>query len=548
MQEVPQPELRSRGNWLDRLIYAVAPRWGAQRMFTRRMQDIADQQVARMSSGWKGNNDDRLHADKWLASRLSPDSGLETDLPEMRRNSNELYRGYAFCHGAINTRVDNVVGNGFRYQSQVRAVKGIITEEEAQRFNTEIEAVMQRWQKQAGRAKRSFGQLQRIAVRSRLRDGDILRVFSDVGRADKPVPLQVNLIDANRIETPPGESGNPRVRMGVRYDDKGDVLGYYTRKVDPDDTLDSRVEEYDFWPADRAQLIYEPLWESQSRGVPWFAPIRYGSKDWKDFKQAVIVAAQTAACQTLIIGTSNPAQMAANAPGVETNANGDYEEPMQPGQIRYRHNADTIEQFNPTQPSTTFGMFAEYNMMEEAAGLNWPVTWYTKDYRRVNFISGRLGEIDGRMVIRADQQLLTETLLDPTADRVVREAVILGAVSIDPSKFDRYPHLFLCHRWIGPGRPWVDTKEVAANVLAKEHNIDTLANIHSRLGLDSDEVFSTRGREKKAEKEHDVEPPVQNGKPAEEVGMQQSAVSDQPSEEGGQMSAALSPQPSALGL
>lgn len=529
MQEVRQPEIHTHGNWLDRAILAAFPQWGARRVQMRVLQQVADKQYARMLSGWDGATDDRKHGDKWLASRLSPDSSLEDGLDDLRKRSNQLYREYSFCRGAIDTRVDNVVGKGFRYQSQIRPVGDLISEDEAEQFNREIESVMRRFVPQSGRSGRSFNQVQRIAARSWFRDGDVLRVFSDVGRANKPVPLQVNLIDANRIETPPEEGGNPRVRMGVKYNDAGDVTGYFTRKSDPDDTL-QHDQDYDFWPIERAQLIYEPLWEDQSRGVPWFASILSDCKDWKDFKEAVIIAAQVAACQTLVIGTSNPATMATNAMGAATNADGNREENMRPGRIIYRQDTETIEGFNPTQPSTTFGMFGEFNLMSQAAGLNWPMTWLTKDYRRVNFISGRLGEIDGRMVVRSDQQLLSETLLDPTADRVVTEAVITGAVSIDPTLFDRFPHLFLRHNWIGPGRPWVDPREVQANVMAKEHNLDTLAAIHARQGHDTDEVIETRGREKQLEDQHGVRPPVKNGKPAEEVGTNAANPANEPAE------------------
>lgn len=515
MREKVRPTSPPAGSRLDRAIFSLFPRWGARRIQTRVLQELAEKRFAQLSANWDGDHDDRLRADKWMASRLSTDSLLEQDLPEKRRNSVELYRTYSFCKGAIDTRVDNVVGRGFRYQSQIRPVPGAISEDQADQYNREIEELVTRWQRQAGRARRTFGQLQRIAARSVYREGDVLRVFSDVGRADKPLPLQVNLIDAHQIETPPEELGNPRVRMGVKYDSAGDVLGYYTRKTDPDDTLQVDLE-YDFWPADRAQLIYEPLWESQSRGIPWFASILADCKDWKDFKEATIIAAQVAACQTLVIGTSNPATLAANSMGAAANADGNTEEDMRPGRILYRDMAETIEGFNPTQPSTTFGMFGEYNLMSQAAGLCWPVTWLTKDYRRVNFISGRLGEIDGRMIVRSDQQLLIETLLNPTADRLVTEAVILGATSIDPSLFDRSPHLFLRHNWIGPGRPWVDPREVQANVTAIEHNIDTLANVHARLGHDTEEVLETRGREKKLEEKHDVIPPVSSGQPADD--------------------------------
>jgi lambda family phage portal protein len=494
------------GRAIDRAVFAVSPGWGSKRIASRNLLQLHEQRFAQLSTQWEGATKDRLHGDKWLASRLSTDSGLEEELGDQRKRSNELFRNFGFCRGAIDTRVDNVVGKGFRYQSQIRAVDGVISEDDADRFNREIEEIVKRWQPMAGKNGRfSFGRLQRIAARSLYRDGDVLRVFSDVGRADKPVPLQVDLIDANRVETPPSKAGSSRVRMGVEYDSSGDILGYHVRNSDPDDTL-NQDQAYTFYDTDRAELIFEPLWAQQSRGIPWFASILNECKDLKDFKEAVIIAAQVQACSTLVISTSNPvaaAEAAANA----INSDGTREEDMYPGKTLYVDNADLIQGFNPTQPTTTFGMFADCVLQAISSGLNWPFTWLTKDYRRVNFISGRLGEIDGRMVIRSDQQLLTETFLNPCADRIITEAVITGEVSIDPTLFDRSKHHFLKHNWIGPGRPWVDPREVQANIASKEHNLDTLAGIHARNGLDTEEVIAERGRERAMEREQEAVPP-----------------------------------------
>lgn len=503
---------RSFTERIDAAIFAIAPVWGAKRMAVRQMRDLAHKRAEALSRHWEGAESDRLRGEKWLGSRLSPDSALEQDLESLRDRCDELYRSFGLSHGAIENRVDNTVGTGIRPQARIvatendlgRSAAGVtISEADAKRFNAELDWLFYRLARTCGPGGReSLWDQQRLAERYWQREGEAFLVFSDVGRAEKPIPLQVDVIDPRRVETPPERINDPLVRLGIERNRQGDVVAYWVRETHPHDTVDVR-ETFRRYPAWRVCHVYEKQWADQSRGLPWFAAMLNDVRDYKDYKEAVIISAQIAACVALVISTTvPPGTMAANG----LNSLGQRE--LSPGQIIHTENADNIQQVNPSQPGTTYGMFNEASLLGFSGGLNWPYGWLTKDRRRSTFSSGKLEEIDGGVVCRVDQQKLRDRALIPFWNLMVDEAVVLGETSIDPTAYARAPWLFREHAWIAPGRPWIDPpKEVGAAIQAKDHNLMPMADILAKLGYDVDEVLTQRARERRREEELGIVPP-----------------------------------------
>lgn len=494
------------GNAIDTVIETVAPGVAMQREQIRFQKQLQERMFDHMERYFDGaDNSSRLRADRWLASKLSPDSALEQDLDELREHAKELYRSFGYITGAIDHRTDNVVGTGLTPKAWIRAVPGVISETDAKRWNAELDDLFLRWAPNAGGPRRSWTSLLRLGHRTWRMAGDSFFVLSDKGGADKPIPLQIDVISPERVETPPGKAASPRVRLGIEKDSDGQVMRYWIRETHPDDSLDNR-QIYREYGIDRVCHLFDELFPGQSRGLPWTFAITSDARDAADYKEAVIIAAQVAACQTMIVQSSNPQAMAQNG----LNANGQLE--LEPGKVLYTGLGDTVSAFNPTQPQTTYGMFSEWNLLGIAAGLNYPFGWLVKDRRKATFSAGRLEEIDGGVPLRADFVQLRDCVVMPVWKRFVKEALIVGETSIPIELYRIVPHLFDRCKVAPNGRPWVDpVKEVTSAILAKEHNIDTLEAIQARLGKDVVETFETRAEERRRETELGIVAPIYSG-------------------------------------
>lgn len=488
---------RGLARGLSEATFAVAPDLWNRRQTARQVRTLQERRFGSLMAHFEGADKDRLRGDSWMRSRLSPDSATEQSLEELRENCRELYCNFGWTTGAIEHRVDNVIGCGIRPQSRIREWPGVITAAQAKTFNSENEENFKRWSPYAGRNRKSLWRIQRLAQRLFRRDGEVFLVFSDIGRVDKPVPLDVSVVAAERVETPPEKAGDPLVRLGIQFTKQGDIEGYWIRETHPYDTVDN-TPRYKFYPEWRVRHVFEELFEGQHRGWPWLFSVITDAKDFKDFKEAVVIAAQVHACITMLVSTDNPAAAAITRP----------DEEMSPGKILYRRDADQVHTLQPTQPSTTFDMFGQWNMLGISAGLNYPFGWLVRDRRRATFSAGRLDEIDGKIPLRCDQELHRDIWLNPLWERFVSESVVLGESSIDPTLYRKYPWIFNACRWVGPGRPWIDpTKEVAAAKEAKNENMATLTEILAGVGLDLEETLETRAYERQLEEELGVVPP-----------------------------------------
>lgn len=514
------------GGFFDDLLEPISPSLANRRRSARGVRQIQQARHELVMRAYETGRD-KLREKSWIRSELSPDSALEEDLADLRRSSNELYRTMGFATGAIEGRVNNVVGVGIRPQSRIAANAAAgVTAERAKQLNTEIEALFEQLSPIVGTGGRqSLWQMQRLVERCWLRDGEAFVIFSDVGRTDKPIPLQMDVIDAERVETP-NNGGRVRMpdgteikyvydpvhhRLGINKSDSGEILGYWVRDVHPGDTKQVDLN-FTYYPAERVCHIYEQLWPDQSRGLPWFFSIISLTKDFKDFREAVLVTAQVAACTASIISTSNPELFRKNS----INADGLLE--MKPGQHVIIGETDSVTPFNPAQPMTSMEMFDHETLVQISAALCEPYGWMTGNRKGQSFSAGRLEEVAGQIPVDVQQKTLSDCWLRKFWIHMLREAVIVGAVAITAREFSRFAHVFLRHVWLGPGRPFLDGKELKALLEAVDKNAITLGAIHARMGEDSETVFRTRGQENAWQLQYGCVPPDQNSKYVEGSG------------------------------
>lgn len=492
----------SIASFIDRAVFAVAPVWGAQRIATRKQFEQSERYFAR---ALESAESDRTREGKWLGSRLSADAFLEEDLETTRIRSRELYRN-DFVGGAIDSRVEHVVGTGFTVQAKIKAKEGVITAEQAKRLNEQLEEVYEQVEPTACRTrKKSLWQKISLACRSVDADGEAFVVFSDIGTTEAPIPLCVEVIDCDRIETPSEFISDPSIRMGIKYGKNKQIVGYYIRDNHPNDNKEFGTS-YTLIPSWRVQHIFVEWFAGQSRGLPWMTRALNRAKDGKDLTEAGIIGAQVEQCFAGFIKTKASPVAAAIGAATSTD-NGRRLQDVRPGSINYLGKDDEIV-FSAPNKANSVGTLQEYNNRTIAAALNWPYEMLMKDWRGVSFAGGRIVLNAAKMSTKVRQKLIAESMLRPFWHRLVEESVIVGAVDIDARLYRDNKHAFNRHVWAGPRWSYAinPAEEVRATGLALDYNLTTLAKELSENQEDLEEVIAQRIIEREMERQGNIRP------------------------------------------
>lgn len=479
-------------NWLDRLCMWAAPEYGANRMAARHRIAAAERMQTRFAR-IEAAESTVTRADKWLTSRLSPDSQMEQDQQNARDHSRELYLNDA-TGGAVDDKVNHVIGTGHTPQARVSGV------DNADAINVQIEDVYRDWSPRASvSGTQSLWALSRLAARHNEFDGESFTVLSDRGRADKPIPLAVQVIDPERVATPPEFAGDPRVRLGIRTDDGGQVLGYYVQQSHPGDTKQQKLK-FDFVPVDRMLHVFEPWTAEQSRGLPWMTRAINRAKDAKDVDEAHILAAQIEACYAgFVKSSSTPGYMGATGAATGTTTGGRRTEDITPGTLRYLGPGEDVVFAAPVRPGNGFAPFMEWNYRRVAAAINWPYEMVVKNWAGLSFAAARVVLSGARRATQVSQRMMADQWLSRVWGRMVEESVIVGAIDVDPIDYLANPLTYQRHVWIAPRWDYAlnPGEEVKADAEELSSNLALLEDALGKRGHDLEDFIARKQRENK---------------------------------------------------
>lgn len=501
VKQTPKRSIASRlGSVVDGIVYMFNPDAGIRRMALRSMWDSGEQ--ARMS-GYEGGNSSTTRDGKWLGSRLSEDSEQEESLVQQRSRSRELYRNDSMG-GVVDARTNIVVSYGFTPRAGIKERVGMITEDQARRWNTELEEVYEQVHLticQTG--KFSLWELTELIEQCHGYAGESITIMGDRGDTDSPIPLKLEVVDSERLETPFSMTGNKLVRMGVEYDASGAIVAYHIRDSHPFDTLDIK-QTWTRYPAERVMHVFKRMFPGQTRGLPWMVRVLNRVKDAKDLDEATIIAQQVQACFAAFVTTPLDPMKAANAAAVDVNRT----EEIRPAMLRYLSEGQEITFSNPSNGGANYEPFQDVNKHNIAIGLNFPFEMVAKDWRGLSFAAGRLSLADARTFAKTCQKRNTEKWLCKIWQRMVFESVLAGACTIPVREFNANRWLYYRHSWTPPQWAYVITpgEEIKAAKDAVDNNFRTKASVVGEFGDDLEDVFAERKKERQMERDMDIEP------------------------------------------
>ena len=322
----------------------------------------------------------------WTAVTGSPKDDIDLNLATLRARSRDSYMNAPIATSALKTNKTNVIGPGLRLKSRIDAEYLGLTEEEADKWEREVERQFALWaeSKHCDALRMSdFYDLQNIAFLGQLMNGDSFVLFKQISKEPwMPYSLRIQVVEADRVSTPwantnlgtyvegkNNENGN-WITSGVEYDQDGMVVAYWVCNVYPINYgLDStkqrkwtRIEAYGS-KTGRPNILH--LMESeragQRRGVPYLAPVLESLKQITRYTEAELMASVISGMFTVFITSEGPSSDNPFSPMINEEQRVVYDEPnsyeMGTGAINVLNPGESVQIANPGRPNANFDGF-----------------------------------------------------------------------------------------------------------------------------------------------------------------------------------------------
>lgn len=519
----PSTDLFKRGaDFIDRAVDAIAPRYAFKRRQARQAMQVLDRFNKRnfQNSSYRGAESNRLRGD-WSVLGGSADADLLTDLPTLRNRSRDLNRSSAHAAAITSTVCVNVIGTGLKPQSRINRRALSVTDGEAEAFQFAAERAWSQWVPHADAGNRmDFMEMESLIQRQILENGEVLILPLRVNEPQRSFMLALEIIEADRLETPPGLHSKLNIRDGVELGSRGEPVAYYIRRNHPGDyMLGKSGVSRDFirYPAMNPTTgaknifhLYHMKRAGQSRGEPFFAPVMTAFKDLADYIEATEVAARIAACFAGFITKADP-----YSDGVvntdDTDSSGKSIQEIEPGMLERLGPGEKIDFANPQRVDSAFEPFVLAMLRSIGAALGLPLELVLKDFSRTNYSSARASLLEARRFFKYYQQWMIRRLCQPVYEMVIEEAWLQGQIP-SVNLFGDQREDWTRTIWIAPGWGWVDPKkEIEASLMAVNGNLSTLADENAAQGRDWEETLDQREREVRVLEEKGITVPEPTG-------------------------------------
>ena len=476
-------------NIIDRAIEKIAPQWGVNRMRSR--------YALSMMGGYKAADITRIR-DNWILPGMGGDqpTGTQYDLSVMRARSRDANRNDPVASGATDTMKTNIIGNGLKPQSKIRAAALGISEERAKDLRRQAETAWSLFAPMADAGNRlDIDEMQFLALTKIIEDGETIVIPTWAKERWRPFGRCLEIIESERLASPSKEM--TAAPHGIKTGSRGEPETYFIKKTkksvqDKDDYLPIKARDSEGRP--KILHIFPTKRPGQTRGVPLFAPVLSYFKDLADYMEAEVVAARVAACLAVFITKGDPMAAGMALGGDTETGTNERIQSIEPGLVSYLNMGESINTVDPKRPGDAFGPFIESILRIIGISIGLPYELIAKDFSKTNYSSARASLLEGRRMFMGWRNWFSRKFCKPIWDLILEEAFLRGM--FDAPDFYKFRHEYSQVQWIGGGWGWVDpVKEVDASKKAIDYGLSTLAEETAAQGRDWEEVLEQKARE-----------------------------------------------------
>lgn len=442
----------------DRIVGYFNPQAGLSRLQARARLTLA--------GGYTGARGDRAGLKTWTPFAGSADADQIGDLPTLRARTRDLARNNPIACGATNTAVTSVVGTGLTVKSQIdRAYLGL-PEDEAQAWEAQAERIFRLVSNQLDITRtQDFAGLQALVFRSILDSGDVFSVRRHKKRPGDLLGLKVQIIEADRVETPRGKESSEKVIAGVERDAEGSPVAYHVRSDHPGDLHTIRADtKWVRLPAfgDGGRLVlhhYDRVRSGQTRGVPYLAPVIEPLKQLGRFTDAELMAAVISGMNVAAIESED------EETGLPIPLDGDEEDAREgePNHMEFDYGAvwslapgEKIKLLASNRPNQAFDPFVLSILRFVGVALEIPFELVVKHFTR-SYSAARASLLEAWRFFLVRRRFLASSFCQPVWEWTISEAISAGL--LDAPGFFRDPLIraaYLKTQWIGPAPGQID--------------------------------------------------------------------------------------------
>ena len=450
----------------------------------------------------------------WFAKSRDADADIVYNLEILRQRARDLHMGTPLANGAVKTIVTNVVGAGLTLNAQIDYEYLGITLEQANQIERQIEREFNLWAKKSYNCdiagSNNFYEMQVLAMFSMLMSGDCFVLLPIVKRNGSIYDLKINLLEADRICTPVGESINANILEGVEIDQYGLPIAYHIANKHPYAIVgDGKPIEWVKIPAfgsksGRRNVLHlftseRPM---QRRGLPLLSPVLEMFKQLGRYSDAEIMAAVVSGMFSVFIKSETPqTPLGAGVPTEERVDQLDTDSlEMGNGSVLALNPGESVEVANPGRPNTAFDPFVTSILRQIGASLEIPYEILIKHFT-ASYSASRAAILQAWQHFLARRKWLVDNFCQPIYEEWLTEAVAKGRINLPGFFSDQLiKQAWARAEFFGSSIPQIDPlKEVNAAIARVENGFSTRSKEARELSESNfDEIAPIRVREELA--------------------------------------------------
>lgn len=447
---------------IDSVVAAISPQKGLDRVSARASLEAIDKLMGGSTSGYDAAKLNRL-------LKLVPNQNENAidfgQLDRLEARSRDLWRNNASARKVVRQIQVKTLGKGMRPLSQATTGDG----KPHFKFRSRARDIWSQFVCQSdsrgkpGRGGDHFSDQGNNGLAAIVRNGNLLSRTKMLSRAEQRrkkllLPLQVQLIDAGRLDQSLTEHEGREVFRGIELNDDGVPAAYHVLPYHPSDPRGHRfgtnsLSDSVRFKTDELLHVFVSEDIDQLLGVSWFAPALSHTRDAGDYEYAELKAAAMGAC--VVASIKRPAGSDKfGIHGTEndplTDENGNKITRLQPGMFL---DGVEISGFNPQRPGANAEPFIQHLLRRISTAFpGIKGSTLTGDYRRSSFASERSADNEIWPEIEGVQQWWACAFQTPLYIDVITTAVLTGLFDdiVSTGEFTARSQQFLAVDWQGP--------------------------------------------------------------------------------------------------